>query len=262
MGADAMIIRRFDNPDRNAAPATGVRPAWTVFLATQRPAQPPCGIVFQADHAKLAGQIAAGLRPEIFGPLPQDVLLAISEHDSGWQPGDEEQIARMDDEQPKPFPLLPPEAAIPYWQESIRRAEILSPLTGVIVSRHFCALALNDPRHQLFLRDEAPRRERVESGVGASAADLHRWTAAIGFCDIVSLCLCSGTSEPAQFRLAHPALPGGQDRPAVLLDWAGGMPRFTSGVMQPGVRVSVPLFEYREGQPHLEPATAAWIFER
>lgn len=224
-----MVFRRYGmkSSRREAAPV------WQVFLGTQKATGEPQGIVFQSEHARLSGQIAADLRPDIFGELPDDVLAAISGHDAGWQRADEDMLAT-----PMPFLRVPGEQANEYWRESVRMAEERSALAGVVVSRHFCALATSDESHRSFREREEPRREVLESVLGIPGKDLDRYTSAIGFCDVVSLYLCSGAADPVLIPLAHPALASAALAQKVVLEWIEGQPRFSLPVMRPGAVVS------------------------
>lgn len=226
---EVVILRRETSHAGEGEP----QPVWRVFLETQKRTGPPSAIVFQAEHARLAGAIAKCLLPEIFGDLPPDVIDAIAAHDDGWQSADEAGIS-----DPKPFPMVPGEESNTYWHESVRLAEDRSVLAGAIVRRHFCALALGDPSHHAFLAKEAPRAEAVEVRLRIPRSDLDRWTAAIGFCDVVSLYLCSGAVDPVVIPLAHPALPAARDARKVQLQWGEGSLRFSQPVVRPGTRLS------------------------
>jgi hypothetical protein len=231
-----MIFRRATK-SRQSAP----RPFWPLFLQTQQGIAPPYGMIFQADHARLSGDLASYLHEDVFGPLPSEVLAAIAQHDAGWQQPDTAQLATIADTPPKPFPLLPREQSNPFWSESVRLAEEVSPLTGVIVSRHFCALGLQDPAHRTFLEEQVPRRDRIEASLGISREHLDRWTAAIGFCDVLSLYLCCGSQDPVAFPLAHPALPDAARAPKVTVSWQEDRPTFSAPVIQARATVSVPV---------------------
>lgn len=214
-----------------------MRPAFRVFLELQKRPGAPAAVILQPDHSKLAGEIAKALRPEVFGDLPEPVMRAVAEHDFGWRASDEAQLAAIRQHPPRPFPLLSAAESLPAWRESVRRAERESPLEGVVVSRHFCALAAQDPPHRPFADEENPRREAIEKSLGVAPADLDRFTGAIGFCDLVSLYLCSGAREPAEFPLGHPALPQSRNARKVFLEWSGEQPRFSSPLLAEGATV-------------------------
>jgi hypothetical protein len=216
--------------------------------------------MLQPEHSRLAGDIAACLRPEVFGELTPEVIEAIRQHDLGWQESDSVQLAAIGSMPAKPFPLVPVEEAVRCWAESIRRAERISPIRAIVISRHFCALAQSDPAHREFLADETPRREQLEAGLNVPIGDLDRWTAVIGFCDLVSLYLCSGATDPIELPLAHPALPEARNAAKVVLDWDEGNPRFSSPVVKSGATVSINARERLDVSSDLRVRTFSWSF--
>ena len=147
---------------------------------------------------------------------------------------------------------------MPSWRLSVRLAEERSRLEGVIVSRHFCALSTQDPARRPFADDENPRREAAEQRLELPREDLDRWTAAIGFCDLVSLYLCSGAQDPVELPLAHPSL--ASDTRKVVLEWTGGTPRFSSPLVEPGATVSVRVCELWDQGRALEQIVLTWEF--
>jgi hypothetical protein len=167
------------------------------------------GYVSQPAHARLAGAIARGLAPDIFGELPSEVLDAIEMHDVGWASIDLTGLEGVTVKHPTSFLACPPRVSVNAWQLSIRQAEARSTLAGIVTSRHFCALAPRerDDDHNIFLNHETNRLRQVEKSAGFDPDDLGRYTAAIGFCDLLSLCLCSGLLGSYGLPLAHPADP-------------------------------------------------------
>lgn len=215
-------------------------------------------MILQPDHSRLAGEIAQHLRADVFGDLPAEVLAAIREHDFGWESNDRNQLANIRSQPLRPFPQLSPEETHPSWRESVRRARESSLLEGVIVSRHFCALASQLPPHFPFAEDENPRRERIERELNIPREDLDRWTAVIGFCDLVSLYLCCGAREPTEFPLAHPSLPDASLARKVFLERVDGQPSFTPAIMEPGATVCAKAWEL----PDLHTTELEWRFAR
>jgi hypothetical protein len=164
--------------------------------------------VSQPSHAALAGQLSGFLDQSAFGPIPQEVIAIIGRHDLGWREADETALKRADHTPPKSFLAVDPEDAVQAWRASIRFAERPSLLARILTSRHFCLLApQNDSVHYQFWQEETERRELLEQSCPESA-DLSRFTAALGFCDLLSLFLCSGVEQSATIPLAHPADPG------------------------------------------------------
>ena len=85
-------------------------------------------------------------------------------------------------------------------------------LAGILTSRHFCLLAPreSDPYHAAFMEQENQRRAPQEAASSTLRTDLDRYTAALGFCDLLSLYLCSGITGAVRIPLAHPADPASQ----------------------------------------------------
>jgi hypothetical protein len=253
-----VIFRRSVDEQRNKPGSPGTRPAFPIFLELQNLPQPPCAVILQPDHSRLAGEIAQRLRGDVFGDLPAEVLDAIREHDFGWERSDQDQLVNIANRPLRPFPQLSPKETHPSWRESVRLALASSPLKGVIVSRHFCALASQYPPHFPFAEDENPRRERIERELNISREDLDWWTAAIGFCDLVSLYFCCGAREPAEFPLSHPSLPDARGARKVILQWVDGQPNLTPPIVEAGADVRAKAWEL----PDLHATEIEWRFAR
>jgi hypothetical protein len=135
----------------------------------------------------------------------------------------------------------PAEGAVHAWRKSIREAEARSPLAGILTSRHFCLLAPRDtdPHHAAFVNQESRRRDPLEAAPPLSRSDLDRFTAALGFCDLLSLCLCSGLAGSVQLPLAHPADPGSRHAVKVTALLADETLRLDQQIMAPGVVIHV-----------------------
>lgn len=216
-------------------------PAFKLFLRTQRSVSKPYQPILQPTHSHLAGELAARLIPETFGPLPVEAIEAARQHDYGWISSDTKQLRIESEQTLRPFPQLAPDETIPSWKDCIRLAESTSPLVGVLVSRHFCMLAADAeyPIHARFKDEETARRQDIERRLPHCSVDLDRWAAAVGFCDLLSLYLCSGTREPAEFSFCHPADRGARKQARkTILTWRGDCLHFEPAVIVPGTRVS------------------------
>lgn len=215
--------------------------AWAQVEAAQRQVRLPCLLVPQPAHAVLAGELAAGLH--CFGELPAEIRRAIQMHDTGWAASDAQQIQRLrsggahaGNRDPVSFIAIPPGEAEEAWTASIDAVEAFSKLGAVVISRHFSLLAQHDKaRHQRFLQAEKSRQRRLEG----NPIDLDRWTAALGFCDLVSLYLLSGLNRAVEFPLAHPASPLAQAAPRVKMQVDGKSLRFTREIVSPGCSLSI-----------------------
>jgi hypothetical protein len=227
--------------------------AWAQVEAAQRQVRLPCLLVPQPAHAVLAGELAAGLT--CFGELPSEIKRAIQMHDTGWAASDAQQIQRLrsggphaGNAAPVSFIAIPPEEAEEAWTASINAVEAFSKPGATVISRHFSLLAQHDQaRHQRFLRVEKARQQKLECNPddpprGADppkGADLDRWTAALGFCDLVSLYLLSGLIRQVEFPLAHPASPQARTAPRVKMQIDGRNLRFSPDAVRAGCALSI-----------------------
>jgi hypothetical protein len=126
---------------------------------------------------------------------------------------------------------------------------------AIIVSRHFSLLAQHDqPHHQRFLEAEKSRQRKLEG----ATADLDRWTAALGFCDLVSLYLLSGLSREVEFPLAHPASAEAQNAPRVSMQVDGHHLRFTPATLRSGCRLTIQALKHPVSAPGARFETLIW----
>jgi hypothetical protein len=219
---DSMVIgwSQAEQQSSNQVPGS----AWAQVEAAQRQLRLPCCLVPQPAHAVLAGEIATDLT--CFGPLPPEVIRAIQMHDTGWAASDAHQIQRLrapnaGDLLPVSFLTIQPREAEEAWTASIDAVAAFSALGAKVVSRHFTLLAQHDPvQHRRFL--DGPKASKCEL-----QPDIEGWTAALGFCDLVSLYLVCGLTREVEFPLAHPASPHAKNAPRVKMQLEGEHIRFT-----------------------------------
>jgi len=218
--------------------------AWAQVEAAQRDVRLPCLLVPQPAHAVLAGELAAALLPTAFGELPSEIQRAIQMHDTGWAASDAQQIQRLRSANgskavPLSFIAISPQEAGEAWTASIDAVEAFSGPGAIIVSRHFSLLAQHDqPHHQRFLQAEKSRQRKLEAST-PQGADLDRWTAALGFCDLVSLCLLSGLSGEVEFPLAHPASAEARKAPRASMQVDQNRLRFTPATLRSGCTLTI-----------------------
>jgi hypothetical protein len=218
--------------------ASGAASAWAKVEAAQRQFRLPCLLVPQPAHAVLAGELASALN--CFGELPPEIKRAIQMHDTGWASSDAQQIERLRSGQaakalPVSFLAISPAEVEEAWTASINTVETFSKVGAVVVSRHFTLIAQHDQAHRRFLQVEKSRQQRL----GGSPTDIDRWTAALGFCDLVSLYLLSGLRGPEEFPLAHPSSPQAQTVPPVKMQIDGKTIRFAPAIVRPGSILSI-----------------------
>jgi hypothetical protein len=252
-----MILRPLFADDlRNAPPG----PAADVFLNSQKNVRAPYAIILQHDHSKLAGELLAAVHTSAFGDLRPEVVEAAAQHDFGWNESDSAQLRALPDRKLSPFPDLSAEENLQSWDRSLAHAARVDVLVEVLVSRHFCALGAGDEQRDPWVQRENARRSEIERKLPFTPEDLERWNGAVGFCDLLSLYLCSGLRRPVEFPLAHPASPQAEKAPKLKLEWADGSPKFDRGVIKPGTQVSVSTQIYGTAGSDLTPQPFSWTF--
>jgi hypothetical protein len=257
-----MILRSLSNPEERTSDRSNAQSASAVFIETQKHVEAPYAIIFQAGHAKLAGDLAEALSEDAFGGLPPEVIQAVSQHDIGWDPSDKSQIESLGQTSPRPFPSLSAQETLPSWHRSVANAQSVAPLVYVLVSRHFSLLGRDDPDRADFVRAETERRAGIERALPYAPADLDRWTGALGFCDLLSLYLCSGSHQPVEFPMAHPADPAAAHAPKITLSFDDRSPHFSSQVFKSGTHVSLMARSYSGRGTDLSPLALDWRFAR
>jgi hypothetical protein len=230
-----------------------IKPGWETFAGSQKLKDKVSGYVSQPAHARLSASVAARLTTEVFGELSAEVVEAVGMHDAGWSMADLAALESMATDRPASFLDVSSGKATDAWRHSIRTAEQRSPLQGVLTSRHFCLLAPNDgdPAHEMFVHEENRRRQEMQAECGVNEADLDRYTAALGFCDLVSLLMCSGLEGKFQVPLAHPADPKARNAKHVVCELGSGQVRFDRRVLAPETKLLL------EGWARMAPGSIA-----
>jgi hypothetical protein len=257
-----MVIGWLPGKEKSGGPSS----AWARVEAAQRAVRLPCLLVPQPAHAVLAGVLAAGLVAASFGELPPEIVRAIQMHDTGWASSDAQQIQRLrsggaqaSHAVPVPFVAIPPGEVVEAWTASIDSVEAFSKIGAIIVSRHFSLLAEHDQaHHQRFLRTEKSRQQKLESSTMTSGEDLERWTAALGFCDLVSLYLVSGLSSEVEFPLAHPASSQAKTAPKARMQIAGRKLYFTPETVRAGCSLSIQALKHPVPAQGARAETLTW----
>jgi Protein of unknown function (DUF3891) len=197
--------------------------AWGQVEAAQRRLRLPCRLIPQPAHAVLAGEIATDLT--CFGQLPPEIIRAIQMHDTGWAASDAHQIQRLrapnaGAQLPVSFLAISPREAEEAWTASIEAVAAFSEMGAKVVSRHFTLLAQHDPvEHRHFLN--GPKASK------SVPPDIEGWTAALGFCDVLSLYLVCGLTSEVEIPLAHPAAPHANNAQRVKIQLDQERIRFT-----------------------------------
>jgi hypothetical protein len=194
--------------------------AWAAVERAQRQAAPSYWLVAQNDHAALAGALAANFCSLELPVLDEKVIHAISLHDAGWAQFDAEgegtefHPSCNPAGKPLSFFEISPSDFTRAWKTSVDKAEMAGPLGATLVSKHFCRLGQGfihdrgqDPGANLvreFLTNETQRQTRLAKSIDRARGEVERLVDVLQFCDLLSLYLCSGSSEEVEFpqRLA------------------------------------------------------------
>jgi hypothetical protein len=194
-------------------------PAWTAVEHKQKQPAKEWLLITQVDHAQVAGDLAARLQSSLFPQLDEGLVRAISLHDAGWADFDaglttsegHPSFPRLNDRgKPLSFLEATPAEFVVAWSGSIDKVEKSGPAGGIIVSRHFCRLAEgrltsridneeDSSRLRQFLHSENARQQKLVGGANYSSTELNVLTDVLQFCDLLSLYLCCGASEPVHF---------------------------------------------------------------
>lgn len=239
-----MILRSVDQPRDKEAETDS---AWSLVEQSQLHAEPPLLLIPQPAHAVLAGELADALLPAAFGDLPANIRQAIRMHDTGWGLLDAEQIQRLrsfgvpqgkgdhssGSAKPVSFLSLPPADILAAWTASIDAMEKIAPECACIVSSHFSLLATAQGRlHAAFRLQEESRRAGLIKRARLDSANLDRWTDALGFCDLLSLYMCTGVTASARISRVHPARKA--TTPPLRIDITGEALRLGEPFITPG----------------------------
>ena len=182
--------------------------AWSAIEARLKQSAAEYWLVTQPSHAALAGDLAAALRGDLFGPIDQTIARSIALHDAGWSMEDAEQIQRLRSHQKqKPSSFLDASSGrfLQAWTASIEIAGKFAPIGGYLVSRHFERLSLwtdqkGGSEVEAFRKREKQRQQKLRKRIERDEAALERLVDALQFCDILSLYLCCGSSQAVIFE--------------------------------------------------------------
>jgi hypothetical protein len=197
--------------------SASITTAWSVVAERQECSAAGYWLISQPDHANLSGDLAANFVSSAFPRVDPLVARAIGVHDSGWalfphESNPSEPPLLSQEGKPLAFVEFQPTDFVRAWTASIDRAEGVCPAGGAIVSRHFFELGtyrlagyggwLGEDDRQLitsFLEREKERQQRLVEISSGTIEELNAWLAVLQFCDLLSLYLCSGARQEAEF---------------------------------------------------------------
>jgi hypothetical protein len=205
-----MILRPLEPP----APARAeFLPAWTVVERLQRSPYQACWMITQPSHAALAGELAGRIISPLAPKLDAGLVRAIALHDAGWGIPDAQAIMQSRSVRegcPRSFIDCDATQFVDAWEKSIDVAESAGPAGGYVVSRHFCRIAQHRVAHgddnqadrnqlRRFLENEARRQKQLAARQNRGPQELESITDVLQFCDLLSLYVCAGARDNAEF---------------------------------------------------------------
>jgi hypothetical protein len=211
-----MIIRPLLSDSPAASPAAEIEPAWAIVARTQSVEAPQYLLITQPDHARLSGELAALFHAPCMPEVKQSIAKAIAVHDDGWARrfsferdlhGDP---PRTNTGRPQHFMQVTVEESIAAWTGSIKAAGEINLLGEYMVSAHFSRIGRTriqmevdtpeDLRHlEGFVQEEEEWQAKHEPEIGLSPEKLSEYVDLLQFCDLLSLYLCCGTTQSAEF---------------------------------------------------------------
>jgi hypothetical protein len=156
--------------------------------------------IAQADHARLAADLLAAWQADGFPEHPRRevILLAIREHDNGWQ--EEDATTHVADGEPLDFISVPPAVKHRIWPRASARLAAVDPYAGALVAQH--ALSVHgqqrtDPAWRPFFdtmdRVKGALLARCTAGAADTLAGDYRF---VQGGDQLSLVFCNGWTAP------------------------------------------------------------------
>jgi hypothetical protein len=203
-----MILRPLEPP---SVTGTEFLPAWTVVERLQRQSYDGCWMITQPSHAVLAGDFAGKMTGPKIPKMDAPMVRAIALHDAGWGVPDAQAIMQSRSVRqgcPRSFIQCSTAEFLEAWEKSIEVAASTGPAGGYMVSRHFARIAEQNAAHvpqqdqqrvSSFLKNEATRQKQLSAKQDRSIEELESLTDVLQFCDLLSLYVCSGARENAEF---------------------------------------------------------------
>ena len=186
---------------------TNFAPAWDVVLRTQKQPTNEWQLIAQADHAALAGEMAGKIVSPDFPKLEPEIIRAIAVHDDGWK-----QIDNHPQNSGRPLSFFEeaPENIFQAWKGSIAVATEIAPITGILVSEHFCRIARDFSRAATtppeisqvlttFVERENAQQEELRERQTRDANEINFLVDVLQFFDLLSLYVCCGSHEHVEF---------------------------------------------------------------
>ncbi len=166
-------------------------------------------LITQPSHAFLSSKIMNFWGNENFaGIAPRDeVMLAIREHDCGWEKTDSAADFNSENGYPRSFMEMRSESQFEIWSECFERHRGRHPYAGALIALHFSEFnernILRDPDNKAAVSLRGKIREFLRQGLGISIgegslngylpSDMRTNLRFLQVGDMISLALCHGS---------------------------------------------------------------------
>jgi len=156
-------------------------------------------LITQKDHSVLSGEIMKYWGNDKFNtPEPYDeVLLAVAEHDSGWEEWEKQPKINPENKYPKNFLEMNYTDQVAIWTRSFDKYKIEHPYTSALIALHFdkfnTIIAKKNPQ-ALILKNDIKRlvTKNLSLDNQTLSADIINNLKFLQIGDIISLALCHG----------------------------------------------------------------------
>lgn len=154
-------------------------------------------LITQPDHARLAGAIMAHAAALAAHPRRTSVLLAVSEHDSGWAEPDAAPLVDPSTGEPLDFITAPVPVRQGVWPRGVSRLAH-DPWAAALVAQH--ALSIferyrRDPEWTGFFATMEDARAAHLHASGGELRDLLDDYRFVGLGDVISLTFCNARTD-------------------------------------------------------------------
>lgn len=153
--------------------------------------------ITQPDHAALASRIMRAWRADDLpgSPRRDDILLAIAEHDNGWQEVDEALIVDPADGSIRDFMTVPDEIKRGVWTRAVGRL-LSAPYAAALVAQHAAYVYSRyrgNPAWAAFFVEMERSRDQLLGQSGQSMETLLADYLFVRVGDLISLVFCTRT---------------------------------------------------------------------
>jgi hypothetical protein len=189
--------------------------AWTIVSRMQNQEADQYLLISQPDHARLSGEMAALFHAPFLPPIDDNIAKAIAAHDDGWgrirfERDLQGEPPRTSTGRPQHFMQVTVEESLAAWTGSIKAVGEISPLGEYMVSGHFSRIGrmriqmeVDTPedltRLHGFVQDEDAEQEKLQAKIALPKERLAEYVDLLQLCDVLSLYLCCGATETADF---------------------------------------------------------------